>query len=89
MRGGEVSVGPLREAFARSGMTVCQIARIVGVDEHVVARILTNRGYYLYKNLSDGTRVRYGPYRNAGTCSYENAVRLALAMGVDPVEVGA
>lgn len=82
----EVSVVPLREAFERSGLSAADVARALDWRDH--------RGH------ADGRRVKralgispvdfghdYG-FRLIRSTSYERALRLAYAIGVDPVDVG-
>jgi hypothetical protein len=82
-------VDPLREAFLASGLTFSHIARQCGWvryqrgleigDATRVARLLGLRDYKPGPGYPRRVRERI---------SYENATRLAEAIGVDPYEVG-
>lgn len=74
----EVPLAPLREAFAGSGLTFCEVARRINRHESFVRRYLGGRIHY----SPDGSR------RVLATTNYENACALAEAIGVDPFEVG-
>jgi plasmid maintenance system antidote protein VapI len=78
---GEIPVSVVREPFERSGMSVLGLAKIVGCDESHIARIMGRRIQYVWKN---GRRC--GPYERK-TISYEMAVRIADALGIDPVDL--
>lgn len=79
----EIAVGPLREAFERSGKTATEVARALG---------WTDRG------RADGPRVRRalglrlywsdGKAKFRQRCSWDTAEALAEAIGVDRSEVG-
>jgi hypothetical protein len=80
----EIDLAPLREAFLRSGKTPADVARALGWRKP--------------NGVADGPRVRRalgmrpawsnGRKRLRQRCSYETAVKLADAIGVDPYEVG-
>lgn len=80
----EIDLAPLREAFLASGRTLVDVARALDwydrgkPDGGRVSRSLGLRPYY-------SGRVKRSRLRAA--CSYEMAVRLADAIGVDPFEV--
>lgn len=86
-RNREIDLAPLREAFQRSGKSPADVARELGWTTH--------------KGDADGPRVKRAlglrPYTAGGRpgetfmrkrCSYDTAVRLAEAIGVDPADVG-
>lgn len=78
----EVPVAPLREAFLRSDMTAGDLARALGwmkADHQRVARQL---------GLQHDTNGHGSPTRSRGTMSYNRAVQIAEALGIDPTEVG-
>lgn len=81
-----VPIAPLREAFERSGLIAADVARTLD--------------WYDYNGRADGHRVKralgiipsgfgrgYGNKRIRST-SYERALMLADAIGIDPVDVG-
>jgi len=85
----EVPVGPLREAFERSGLSTNEVARRAGWLRHYVAR--NGR----VRKMGDSTRVRRGLGLVATQggwvrthLTYDEAVALARALDVDPVDVG-
>jgi hypothetical protein len=82
----EIPLTDLRAAFGRSSMSLSAVARAAGYDQAYVARMLADRVTYYYRTLSNGERRRYRIQRHSVT--YETAVRLARAMGLDPVDVG-
>lgn len=82
----EIPVAPLREAFERSGLTAAEVARVLDWRDP--------------RGRIDGRRVKralgivpvamgrgYGP-KCVRSTSYERALKLADAIGVDPVDVG-
>lgn len=71
-----VPVGPLREAFVRSGLTYAEVARRMGCNEAWVGRTLGSRS------------VPYPPFRSPRGVEYKTAVALCRAMNLDPVDVG-
>lgn len=84
----ECDLAPLREAFLRSGLSAADVARALGWTCQAHGR-----------PHADGPRVKRAlglkPQQNGDglvttrqRCSYEMAVRLAAAIGVDPWEVG-
>lgn len=86
MRRCEVSIAPLREAFERTGLTATEVARSLN--------------WYDHRGRADGQRVKRAlgilPSAMGRGCgskcirstSYERAVKLADAIGIDPVDVG-
>lgn len=94
-RNREVDLAPLREAFEVSGRSAADVARAMGW-------FCTNKfgGRGKPQTVADGPRVRRAlglrpeqtkagyPPALRQRCSYEMAVRLAHAIGVDPHEVG-
>jgi hypothetical protein len=88
----EIDITALRDAFKASGKTAADVARGMGWTCKISPRGKPAR------RVADGPRAlramgckpyhdRNGP-RTKRTCSYEMAVRLAEAIGVDPVDVG-
>jgi hypothetical protein len=78
----EVPVEPLREAFRRSGLSSGDLARALGWMRPDHARVERQLG------IKTAGRARgSNPYYIEST-SYDRAVELARAMGVDPTEVG-
>jgi transcriptional regulator with XRE-family HTH domain len=83
----EVPLGPLREAFAQSGLSFAEVARRTGWDANYVSRNLRPDGWgYSQRRMADGTK-RFYRSRYYSVC-YENAVKFAEALNVDPVDVG-
>jgi hypothetical protein len=88
-----VEVAPLRDAFLGSGLSASEVARRLGWQ-----RKHLHRGKY--RQMPDASRVTrmlgirvYAPgrgYPSRARCgmSYENAAKLADAIGVDPIDVG-
>ena len=75
-------VAPLRAAFADSGLTLAEVARRAGSDHAQVGRVLGNRVSYSGRR----DRKAAGPHRRRYVL-YPTAVRLARAMGLDPVDL--
>jgi hypothetical protein len=85
----KVEVALLREAFLRSGLTAGDVARVLGwraagsqrgrADSQRVKRYLGITPYPGTRGYPPRLRERF---------SYEMAVKLAEAIGVDPVDVG-
>ena len=94
----EVDLTLLREAFLRSGRTASEVARALDWTRRSYSRNAAGhrRGPYV---VPDGCRVKRAlglklenqghgyPTKYRERCSYEMAVRLAHAIGVDPWEV--
>lgn len=94
----KIPLAPLREAFLESGRTASEVARSLGWTRTSYSRNQGGhrRGPY---RVADSERVRrtlgiipenqgHGyPPKLRERCSYEMAVRLALAIGIDPFEV--
>jgi hypothetical protein len=86
---GEVPVAPLRSAFLRSGVSAYEVAARLG---------WTRRGRYIGHEIPDTSRVKrtlgLKPYRTNGRnvvrqrVTYDRAVEVADAIGVDFHEVG-
>jgi hypothetical protein len=78
----EVPVAPLREAFLRSGLSRCEVARRMGWGNKA--------GYRASRALGlVPTPMRRGyPPKHIETTSYDRAVQLARAIGIDPTDVG-
>lgn len=81
----EVDLAPLREAFARSGRSITDVARATGIHPGTVRMLLTDAHKVQRKRTTSG-EVREYTYRYL-SCSYSRALELAEGMGVDPVEV--
>jgi hypothetical protein len=78
----QVNVGPLREAFERTGMSPGEVAARMGwfkPDGRRVTEALGIRGY------SPGHGL---PPRRRERMDLRRATKLARAMDVDPVDVG-
>lgn len=75
----EVPVEKLQQAFLSSGLSKCQLARLMGWTKTIgdVHRVNITLGL---ENTSHGTRQRRVTYRMA--------VRLVKAMNVSPFDVG-
>jgi hypothetical protein len=97
-RGREVDLRPLREAFLASRLSADEVARRLGwmrfprrrrggkvYGPHMIAdesRVKRTLGLRVHKCGRDSkSRLRQ-------SCSYEMALKLAEAIGVDPVDVG-
>jgi hypothetical protein len=84
-----VPVAPLREAFERNGLTSTEVARELGWYETTPKKVRLDTGR-VRRTLglrSEQTRANRGKgYRQH--VRYETALKLARAMGVDPVDVG-
>jgi hypothetical protein len=97
-RGREVDLRPLREAFLASRLSADEVARRLGWMRFPRRR----RGGKVYgpHEEADGSRVKRALGLRAHksgqgsmpqlrqSCSYEMALKLAEAIGVDPVDVG-
>lgn len=89
----EIDLTPLREAFLARGERSVDVARRLGWEDvrgradgqRVLRSLGVNPCYYSIPRGRNKGEKRRG-YRR--TTSYENAVRMARAIGVDPVEVG-
>jgi len=81
----EVPVAPLREAFLRSGRTAVEVAR--SLDWYDKGR---PDGYRVKRALG----IKPSPFGKGyglkciQSTSYDRALRIAYAIGVDPVDVG-
>lgn len=73
---GEIDIAPIREAFERSGLTLTEVARRLGWTRPDQPRIGRALGYH-----RDHGRLRQ-------QVTYETAVQLCRAIGIDPVDVG-
>lgn len=86
-----LDLGPFREAFERSGMTVRELADALewtrpnaGRSVPDVERVKVTLGLKYRYERTNGV-VRHHTNR---TISYDNAVLLTRAMGLDPVDLG-
>jgi hypothetical protein len=77
-----VPLAPLRNAFRASGLSMREVQRRAGRSEGWARRYLIEGAYY-YEYRS-GLRERVYTEH----CEYATAVRIAEALGIDPVEVG-
>ena len=76
----EVPVDGLREAFERSGLTSGELARRLGWTKP--------DGYRVYRQLGLTPHHSRGHVEFRQTMSYDRALEIANALGVDPVDVG-
>jgi hypothetical protein len=78
----QVNVGPLREAFERSGMSTRELALRMGWLKPDNGRVNRSLGITQYDpGHGNGPRLRE-------RIDYGRAIELARAMDVDPVDVG-
>lgn len=91
----EIDLAPIREAFHASGLT----ARHVAEQLNWTTVKYRSRRYPGGRRYPDSYRVRRtlglsldhdmdGNRRHRARCSYETAVRLITAMGLNPVDFG-
>lgn len=78
----EIDLAPIREAFARSGLSASWVAKQAGMDSSHVCRLLREVPVTCVKRGK-----KYGPYPYR-TCTYETAAKLAPFLPVDPYELG-
>ena len=79
----EVSLEPFQALYRLRPTSTAALARTAGIDERHVARMV-GAIPGLTKRRKDGSRGSYTPQ----TTSYNHALRLAEAMGADPVDMG-
>ena len=77
----EVPVAPLREAFLRSDVTASELARRLGWVRPDSSRVGRQLG--LLQSCDGRTRQ---PYIRE-TTTYERALEICAALGIDPVDV--
>jgi len=77
----EVPIAPLREAFLRSDTSVQELARRLGW--------MRPDGYRVQRQLGirPGSNGHGYPARERETMSYERALEICEALGIDPVDV--
>ena len=78
----EVSTDRIREAFERSGVSASELALRLGWLRPDSARVSRQLGIAFDRN-GHGS-----PIRNRGMMSYERALEICEALGIDPVDVG-
>lgn len=78
----EVPTEPLRRAFQESGLTAYELAQRLGWARPDTGRVKRTLGLQLDHN-GRGTNPRLRQ-----TTSYERAAEIAIALGIDPVDVG-
>jgi len=76
----EVPVAPLRQALLDSGVTTSELARRLGWVRPDTVRVARQLG--ILPNI-DGTGRSY----TRETTSYERALEICEALGIDPVDV--
>jgi len=77
----EVPLEPLRDAFLRSGVSASELARRLGWVRPDSERVRRSLGLKLDQNS------RGYPPRLRETTSYERALAIADALGIDPSDV--
>ena len=77
----EVPIEPLRDAFLRSGLSTHELARRLGWVKPDNARVRRALGLYPDRN-GRGTQPRLRE-----TTSYDRALAIADALGIDPADV--
>lgn len=83
-----VPCAPLAAAFERSDLTAAEVARRMGWEvgtQHASTKVKRHLGL---KRSRNGAKTGKGRWRFRETMPYEQAVRFARALEVDPVEVG-
>jgi hypothetical protein len=78
---GEVPVGPIRDAFLRSGVSASELARRLGWTRPDSLRVHRQLGMHLDTN---GHGV---PVRHRETTSMGRAFEILEALGIDPADV--
>lgn len=81
----EVPIAPLREAFKRSGLTAAEVARVLDWYDHR-SRPDSHRVQRAFGIAPSGMGHGYAPKRIRST-TYERALMLADAIGIDPVDL--
>jgi len=77
----EVPTDLIRSVFEQSGVSASELARRLGWLRPDSARVSRQLGITFDRN-GHGS-----PIRNRGTMSYERAIEICEALGIDPVDV--